>query len=145
MTAVKAFQRPLAFLMMLLLTFSTLGIAHAQGSANGAGLPSAAVTTDEILANEQVRVDRAELMSMLQTQEVQDRLTAMGVDPSQVEDRVNNLTPQELAEFNQQLDEAPAAAGVGTAVGIIVLFLLVFIITDMLCATNIYSFVNCVN
>ena len=84
-------------------------------------------------------------MSMLQTQEVQDRLTAMGVDPSQVEDRVNNLTPQELAEFNQQLDEAPAAAGVGTAVGIIVLFLLVFIITDMLCATNIYSFVNCVN
>ena len=25
-----------------------------------------------------------------------------------------------------------------------VLFLLVFVITDMLCATNIYSFVNCV-
>lgn len=145
MTAVKAFRRPLAFLMMLFLTFSTLGIAHAQGSANGAGLPAAAVSTDEILASEQVRVDRAELLSMLQTQDVQDRLTAMGVDPSQVEERVNNLTPQELAEFNQQLEEAPAAAGVGTAVGIVVLFLLVFIITDMLCATNIYNFVNCVN
>jgi hypothetical protein len=29
-------------------------------------------------------------------------------------------------------------------VGIIVLFLLVFIVTDLLCATNIFSFINCI-
>lgn len=29
-------------------------------------------------------------------------------------------------------------------VGIIVLFLLVFIIADMLCATNVFPFVNCI-
>ncbi|MGS7337782.1 PA2779 family protein, partial [Enterobacter kobei] len=46
------------------------------------------------------------------------------------------------AQFNQQLDQAPAGAGV---VGIIVLFLVIFIITDMLCATNIFNFVKCIN
>jgi len=64
------------------------------------------------------------------------------VERDQVENRINNLTSAELAQFNQQLSEAPAGAGV---VGIIVLFLVIFIITDMLCATDIFSFVKCVN
>ncbi|WP_339805454.1 PA2779 family protein [uncultured Marinobacter sp.] len=145
MKSVIAFRRPFAILMMVLMLFSTVGVAHAQASGAGAGVPPAAVSTDEILTVEQVKVDRVQLLSMLETQEVQDRLAAMGVDASQIEDRVNNLTPQELAEFNQQLDDAPAAAGVGGVVGIIVLFLVIFVITDMLCATNVYSFVNCVN
>lgn len=145
MKSVIAFRRPFAILMMVLMLFSTVGVAHAQASGAGAGVPPAAVSTDEILTAEQVKVDRAQLLTMLETEEVQDRLTAMGVDPAQVADRVNNLTPQELAEFNQQLDEAPAAAGAGGIIGVIVLFLVIFIITDMLCATNVYNFVNCVN
>jgi hypothetical protein len=28
---------------------------------------------------------------------------------------------------------------------VIVLFLVIFIITDLLCATNVYKFVNCIN
>ena len=47
----------------------------------------------------------------------------------------------ELAEFEQQLAEAPTGEGV---VGIIVLFLVVFIITDMLCATDLFPFVKCI-
>ena len=70
------------------------------------------------------------------------KLEAMGVERDQVEKRINGLTAAELAQFNQQLDQAPAGAGV---VGVIVLFLVIFIITDMLCATNIFNFVNCIN
>ena len=77
---------------------------------------------------------------MLDKQEVQDKLVDMGVSQDQVKDRIQSLTPQELASFEQQLAEAPAGQSV---VGIIVLFLLVFIITDMLCATNVFPFVNC--
>ncbi|MAF88358.1 MAG: hypothetical protein CMK91_11390, partial [Pseudomonas sp.] len=74
--------------------------------------------------------------------DVQKKLEAMGVERDQVEKRINGLTAAELAQFNQQLDQAPAGAGV---VGVIVLFLVIFIITDMLCATNIFNFVNCIN
>ncbi|MBF7729331.1 PA2779 family protein [Pseudomonas sp. N040] len=101
--------------------------------------------TAEILAEQQQQqqkpLDRQQLQAMLDHQGVQKKLTELGVDRAQVAQRINSLTPAELAQFNQQLDEAPA----GGIIGIIVLFLVVFIITDMLCATDIFSFVKCIN
>ena len=75
---------------------------------------------------------------------VQEKIASMGVSPDQVEQRINSLTADELAYFNAQLDEAPAGAA-GGILGVIVLFLVIFIVTDMLCATNVYKFVNCIN
>jgi hypothetical protein len=103
---------------------------------------AAMIGTPEVVAEQQQRVDQQQLLTMLDDQDVQKKLEAMGVDRDQVESRISSLTPAELAQFNQQLDAAPAGAGV---VGVIVLFLVIFIITDMLCATNIFNFVNCVN
>ncbi|MDW3713074.1 PA2779 family protein [Pseudomonas sp. 2023EL-01195] len=90
---------------------------------------------------EQQQVDRAQLRGMLDNQDVQKKLQEYGVPREQVEARINSLTPAELAQFNQQLQQEPAGAGV---VGIIVLFLVIFIITDMLCATDIFSFIKCI-
>ncbi|WP_314018916.1 PA2779 family protein [Stutzerimonas degradans] len=103
---------------------------------------AAMIGTPEVIAEQQQQVDRQQLLTMLDDQDVQKKLESMGVDRTQVEKRINSLTPAELTQFNQQLDQAPAGAGV---VGIIVLFLVIFIITDMLCATNIFNFVNCIN
>ncbi|WKC37049.1 PA2779 family protein [Ectopseudomonas chengduensis] len=103
---------------------------------------AAMVDTHEVIAEQQHKVDQEQLMSMLDDEQVKEKLVSMGVDRDQVESRIASLTPAELAQFNQQLDQAPAGAGV---VGIIVLFLVIFIITDMLCATNIFNFVKCIN
>ena len=103
---------------------------------------AAMIGTPEIIAEHQQQVDRQQLLTMLEDQDVQKKLVAMGVERDQVEQRIKSLTPAELAQFNQQLDRAPAGAG---AVGIIVLFLVIFIITDLLCATNIFNFVHCIN
>ncbi|WPC03423.1 PA2779 family protein [Pseudomonas benzenivorans] len=103
---------------------------------------AAMIGTAEVLTAQQQQVDRQQLLSMLEDQGVQKKLEAMGVERTQVEARINSLTNAELAQFNQQLQESPAGSGV---VGIIVLFLVIFIITDMLCATNIFSFVKCIN
>ncbi|EIK52448.1 hypothetical protein YO5_08643 [Stutzerimonas stutzeri TS44] len=103
---------------------------------------AAMIGTPEVIAEQQQQVDRQQLLTMLDDQDVQKKLESMGVERTQVEKRINSLTPAELAQFNQQLDQAPAGAGV---VGVIVLFLVIFIITDMLCATNIFNFVNCIN
>ena len=102
---------------------------------------TAMVGTHEVIAEQQVSVDRESLKQMLGDQDVQNKLATMGVSPEQVEQRINSLTPSELASFNSQLNTAPSGAGV---VGIIVLFLLVFILTDALCVTNIFNFVHCV-
>nr|WP_298141120.1 PA2779 family protein [uncultured Pseudomonas sp.] len=103
---------------------------------------AAMIGTPEVLNEQQQSVDRQQLLGMLDDQGVQEKLLAMGVDRAQVEKRINSLTNAELAQFNQQLADAPAGAGV---LGVIVLFLVIFIVTDMLCATNIFSFVKCIN
>ncbi|MGE6993921.1 PA2779 family protein [Pseudomonas sp. NPDC047961] len=103
---------------------------------------AAMIGSAEIITEQQQQVDRQQLLTMLENEDVQKKLVSMGVEQDQVEQRINSLTPAELAQFNQQLDQAPAGAGV---VGIIVLFLVIFIVTDLLCATNIFNFVNCIN
>lgn len=105
---------------------------------------AAMIGTPEVLSEQRQSVDRQQLLGMLDDQGVQEKLLAMGVDRAQVEERINSLTNAELAQFNQQLADAPAGAGAGV-LGVIVLFLVIFILTDMLCATNIFSFVKCIN
>ena len=133
MTFMRTTKRYLSIMLTALFMLTSLASIQAQAAMVGTG---------EAIAQQQLTVDSAELKSMLDDQAVQDKLASMGVTPDQVEKRIDSLTAAELAQFNSQLDEAPAGAGV---VGIIVLFLVIFIITDMLCATNVYSFVNCVN
>ena len=101
----------------------------------------AMVGTSEVIAEQQLQVDRQQLLDMLEDQGVKEKLAALGVAPDQVEQRINSLTAAELMQFNQQLEQAPAG---GSVVGIIVLFLVIFIITDMLCATDIFSFIRCI-
>lgn len=118
-----------------------MAMMMALGSVWSATATAGMVGTGEMIGQQQVQLDRQELISMLDRQDVQAKLADLGVSQDQVKERIQNLTPAELADFERQLAEAPAGQDV---VGIIVLFLLVFIITDMLCATNIFPFVNCI-
>lgn len=127
------FLRRIAAVVLMMHALLVVQVPQAQAAMIG---------TPEILSEHQQQVDRQQLLGMLDDQDVQKKLESMGVERQQVEKRINSLTPAELAQFNQHLDNAPAGAGV---VGIIVLFLVIFIITDMLCATNIFNFVNCIN
>ena len=97
------------------------------------------VATGEVLQAQQQQVDREQLLKMLDDQGVQKKLQSMGVERSKVEQRIKSLSNEELAQFNQQLDQAPA----GGIIGIILLFLVIFVITVMLCITHIFTFVRC--
>lgn len=133
MQSMRTYLRQVSFLMVLMMSFATLWSSTAMAGVVGTG---------DVLTEQRADVDRQELMSMLERQDVKEALSTMGVDEAEVEARIQSLTPSELADFNDQLAEAPVGQDV---VGIIVLFLLVFIVTDMLCATNIFSFINCIN
>ncbi|SFR64824.1 hypothetical protein SAMN05216203_2149 [Marinobacter daqiaonensis] len=122
-----------AFFMAVLMSLATIWTSPAVANVVGTG---------ELLSEQRVELDRASLLNMLEQQEVKDKLADMGVSQADVEKRIQNLTPAELSAFEQQLAEAPV--GQNSVVGIIVLFLLVFVVTDILCATNIYPFINCI-
>lgn len=120
---------------------AVLAAAHLLLVVQAPVAQAAMIGTPEVLQSQQQQVDRQQLLAMLDDQGVQDKLASMGVERTQVEQRINSLTNAELAQFNQQLSEAPA----GGIIGIIVLFLVIFIITDLLCATDLFTFVKCIN
>lgn len=126
-----AFVRRLAAVLVALqfALFAQLPLAQA-----------AMLGTPQVLQEQQQQVDRQQLLNMLDDQQVQQKLEELGVDRQQVAARINRLTTAELAQFNQQLAQEPA----GGIIGVIILLLVIFIITDMLCATDIFSFVKCV-
>jgi hypothetical protein len=132
MSGIRKHLRYVSFFMAMMM---------ALGSVWSVSATAGMVGTGEMIGQQQVQLDRQELISMLDRQDVQAKLADLGVSQDQVKERIQNLTPTELADFERQLAEAPAGQDV---VGIIVLFLLVFIITDMLCATNVFPFVNCI-
>lgn len=132
MSGIRKHLRYVSFFMAMMMALGSVWSATATAGMVGTG---------EMIGQQQVQLDRQQLLSMVERQDVQAKLAELGVSQEQVKERIQNLTPSELADFEQQLAEAPAGQDV---VGIIVLFLLVFIITDMLCATNIFPFVNCI-
>ncbi|MGB1477821.1 MAG: PA2779 family protein [Marinobacter salsuginis] len=132
MSGIRKHLRYVSFFMAMMMALGSVWSATATAGMVGTG---------EMIGQQQIQLDRQELISMLDRQDVQAKLADLGVSQDQVKERIQNLTPAELADFERQRAEAPAGQDV---VGIIVLFLLVFIITDMLCATNIFPFVNCI-
>ncbi|MFT5781767.1 MAG: hypothetical protein ACI9EB_001137 [Pseudomonas sp.] len=131
MSLMRASKPIISIMLSAVFMLTTVASVSARASMVG---------TNEVIAAQQLSVDRESLKQMLTDQDVQNQLATLGVSPEQVQQRINSLTPSELASFNSQLSTAPTGAGV---VGIIVLFLLVFILTDALCVTNIFSFVHC--
>jgi len=132
MQTLRNHLRYVSFVMAIMMAFGSVWASSASAGMVGTG---------ELLTEQRTDLDRQSLLNMLERDEVKEKLAEMGVSQEQVEQRIQNLTPEELSSFEQQLAEAPVGEGV---VGIIVLFLLVFIITDMLCATNIFPFFNCI-
>lgn len=132
MTFTHKARRYLSAFMTALFMLTSMASLQAQAAMIG---------THEVVAEQQLSVDRQALKDMLADQAVQEKMTDMGVSSADVEQRIDSLTAQELAQFNAQLEDG--AAG-GSVVGVIVLFLLIFVITDILCITDIYNVVNCV-
>lgn len=132
MHAIRSCTQPISAIMALVMVLSSMWAIPASANIVGTG---------ELLTEQRADIDREALMGMLEREDVKNTLASMGVGEQEVRDRIQSLTPAELADFKQQLAEAPTGEGV---VGIIVLFLLVFIITDMLCATDIFPFINCI-
>lgn len=70
------------------------------------------------------------------------KLVALGVDPQLAENRISRLTPEEAALLEERLDELPAGSGL---LGAALIVFVLFVITDMIGATDIFPFVRSIN
>jgi len=127
----KIGHRVTSFILSVFLINMSLGTATAGMLGN----------TAILMQNEQL-VERQALLDQLQGTEVREQLLAMGVQPEAVESRIRQLSPGEVAQLNQQIADAPAGSGV---LAVILIVFIVFVVTDVIGATDIFPFIHSVN
>lgn len=101
---------------------------------------AAMVGNADLLQQAQQQFDREHLVTMLERADVQQQLIALGVDPDEAKARVASLTDGEVAQLNQRISELPA--GGTDALGVILIIFIVFVITDVIGATDIFPFIK---
>jgi len=100
---------------------------------------AAIVSTSDMVATEQSKIDREYLLSSLEREEVRTALTSQGVDLEMAKQRVSSMTDEEVRALNQKMDEMPAGGGV---VSVVIIVFLVLIITDLVGWTDVFPFVK---
>lgn len=84
----------------------------------------------------QTETQRNQVRDLLAREEVRAALQEYGISEQQAEERINNMTPAELQQMHDQLAKMPA--GGDGAIGIILGVIFIFIILDLLGATDIF-------
>jgi len=122
------------FNRIVTLTLSLLLICAPVSQAQAAMIANA-----QIIDQVQQLNDKAALLQTINRVDVQEQLLDMGVNAAELESRVSQMTQQEIAQLNQQINNLPAG---GDILGIIVLIFIIFIITDVIGATDIFPFIH---
>lgn len=106
------------------------------------GANAAVVSTSDILHEQQQFDSKQAVKSFVDRADVKQQLVELGVSPADVDARIDSMTSAELAELNANLQDAPAGAGL---VGVALTVFIVFVITDVIGATDIFPFIRPVN
>lgn len=131
---IKKLRHTLAIGLAVLMAFMTVPIGLAQAKM---------VTTDQVITQSNPSDDRAQVLSFLMRDDVQQQLTRLGVDPDEAARRVATLSDDEVQQIAGRLDQLPAGEGaVGIIVGAVLIIFLVLLITDLLGLTDIFPFVK---
>lgn len=119
----------------LLLTATMLSLSLGTSQA-------AMVSNQQIIYAAEQTDARQTLLQTLKRDEVQQQLLSLGVSPADVESRIQHMSHGEISQLNQKIDELPAGSGV---LGAVVFIFVVFVITDVIGATDIFPFIHPVN
>lgn len=99
------------------------------------------IPTVSVISADGQEYDQQQLLSALASDELKQQLQDLGVDTKQLNDRIASLTTEEIQQLNTELSEQPA----GGIVGALLTIFIVLVVTDMLCATDVFNFVRCIN
>ena len=100
---------------------------------------AAMIGNEQIVSQSQSQQTRDSLQQLFEQETARQQLQAWGVNPDQIKSRIDSLTDAELARINQQVNDLQAG---GDVLGVLLVIFLVFVITDIFGATDIFPFIN---
>lgn len=103
---------------------------------------AAAVIGNESLVTNAVRSDsREQVKNYLDREDVLAALQSYGVSPEMAQKRVESMTDQEISKLAENIETAPAGAGV---VGVLFSVFVILLVTDILGLTKVFPFTRSV-
>jgi hypothetical protein len=116
-------------------TIATVAAVCVLGTSLPLPVQADMVGTDEIA--QQTSSTQERLSQLLARDDVRSALVARGVDPGEVQARVNALTDDEAQFLAQRLDQLPAG---GDVLAVILFIFVLLLITDILGLTKVFPF-----
>ena len=104
---------------------------------------AAMISTESIIKADRALSSRDYLDNLLARKEIQAALISQGIDPQEAQDRIDNLSDDEIGKFVHEIDQLPAGGGFfETFVVIVLLVFLVLLATDIIGYTDVFTFVK---
>ncbi len=117
----------------------TLGLTLSLAAVTMASLPAPVmadlIDTQTLAAQAEVQTQRDSLRLLVARDDVRAALAQRGVNAADLDARINQLTPAELLQIQQQMDALPAGSG---AVSLVLSVILIFVLLDLLGATDVF-------
>ncbi|MCK8515122.1 PA2779 family protein [Methylonatrum kenyense] len=85
------------------------------------------VGTDTVISESATAEKRAQVMSLLERDDVQERLVEYGVSPEEAKERVASMTNEELAQMAERIDEMPAGASALVLALVLVILIIILV------------------
>lgn len=94
------------------------------------------VGTKELTMQAQLQVQRSDVRDLIAREDVRAGLLGYGVNPADIDKRIDNLTTSELLQIQNQLGALPA--GADGVLGVVLTLILIFVLLDVLGATDVF-------
>jgi hypothetical protein len=113
-------------LMVWIMSFSLLGTSLPSITYAGT------ISTQKLIETQQTDTSRARVEEFISRDNVRDQMVALGVDPTEVRDRLAALTGDELRLLEQNLETMPAAGDALAVIGVVFIVLLILELTGVI-------------
>jgi len=97
-----------------------------------------AISSDTVMQTQVAQYNKAQLIDMVNRADVQSKLMSLGVNSHDALARINAMTESEIAQLNNEINQAPA----GGIVGAVLTVLAVIAILDLAGVTDVYPFIR---
>lgn len=77
------------------------------------GVSAGMIGTDQVVKQQRILTDKQKIQHALARKDVKQLLLSHGVTPQQAQQRIDQLTDQEIHQLANEFEELPAAGGAG--------------------------------
>lgn len=96
------------------------------------------ISSDSVMQSQYAQYNKSQLIEMVNREDVQNKLVSLGVSSDDAIARINGMTDSEIAQLNDEINQAPA----GGIVGAVLTVLAVIAILDLAGVTDVYPFIR---